>query len=74
MDRSAIITIGATAGHHFHGQADLQVAKHAERTTADGKVESGFFMVRKRLVDRAAFNYDPCLGWEIDRWFEWNKP
>ncbi len=58
--------IGPTAGHHFNGQADLTVAKHVQC----GK-RKGFFCTRKRLVDRAAFNYDPLLGWEVDRWFEW---
>lgn len=60
------ITLGPIAGHHFHGQADLQVARHV--TCGEKR---GYLMVRKRLVDRAAHNYDPQLGWETDRWFEW---
>jgi len=63
------IKIGALAGHHFHGQADLQVAYWCK----DGKGREGFYMRRKRLVNRAAFNYDPKLGWQTDRWFEWFK-
>ena len=35
--------------------------------------QCGYLMKRKRLVDRAAFNYDPNLGWEKDIWFEWEK-
>lgn len=61
------IEIGNVAGHHFHGQADLQVARHC-RCGA----RTGFFMTRKRLVNRAAFEYDPLLGWETDHWFEWH--
>lgn len=60
------IAIGEIAGQHFHGPADLQVARHCVRGS-----RHGFFMVRKRLRNRAAFNYDLTLGWEIDRWFEW---
>lgn len=54
------------AGHHFHGQADLEVVRHCQRGS-----ERGYLHSRKRLVDRAAFQYDPRLGWETDRWFEW---
>jgi hypothetical protein len=64
----ARIIIGAIAGHHFHGRADMQAARHCFRG-----LHHGYFMVRKRLRNRAAFNYDPTLGWEIDRWFEWDE-
>ena len=65
----AKIEIGAVAGHHFWGQADLQIARHCR--CGDRR---GYFISRKRLVDRAAFNYDPRLGWETDHWFEWVPP
>jgi len=61
------IHIGNCAGHHFHGQADLEVVRHC--TTTSGK--KGFFHHRHRLRDRAAFNYHPSLGWENDYWFSW---
>lgn len=60
------IVIGASAGHHFHGQADLEVVYHCSK----GEIK-GYYHCRKRLVNRAAFNFDPSLGWSIDRWFEW---
>ena len=62
------ITIGPVAGHHFHGQADLEVVRHCRRGG-----ERGYYHVRKRLVDRRAFAYDARLGWEADRWFEWRE-
>lgn len=62
------IIIGEPAGHHFHGRADLEVVKHC---TAGG--HKGYFHTRKRLVDRAAFEYCPTLGWETDRWFTWEN-
>lgn len=62
-----MIKKGPVAGHHFHGQADLQVAYHV----TDDHGNYGYLHVRKRLVDRAAFDYDPRLGWEVDRWFQW---
>ena len=75
------IEIGNCAGHHFHGQADMEVVYHCRRGTspaspilyyARGEAElDGYYHVRTRLVDRAAFDYDPRLGWETDRWFEW---
>jgi len=61
-----VIKIGSVAGWRFCGPADLEVARHC----SDGK-KTGFYVVRKRLVDRAAFAYDPRLGWEVDRFFEW---
>lgn len=64
--KSNKIKIGNIAGHHFHGTADLEVRRHC--ICGDKK---GYFCIRKRLVDRVAFNYDPRLGWEIDKWFEW---
>lgn len=69
MAAGMTITIGEVAGHHFHGQGDLQIARHA----ACGE-KRGYLMVRTRLVDRAAFDYDPQLGWQADRWFEWKVP
>lgn len=63
----AQIVLGSIAGHHFHGRADLQVARHCLQGA-----HHGLFMVRKRLRNRAAFDYDPAMGWEIDRWFEWD--
>lgn len=60
------IVIGNPAGHHFHGQADLEVVYHCVKGD-----QKGYFHCRKRLVDRAAFNYDARLGWLTDRWFEW---
>jgi len=66
MNKKNKIAIGNTAGHHFHGQSDLEVVKHCTL----GK-KKGFYHIRKRLVNRAAFNFNPRLGWEIDRWFEW---
>lgn len=62
------IIIGPPAGHHFWGQADLEVVFHCRR----GAVE-GFYHVRRWLVNRAAFAYDPRLGWAVDRWFEWRE-
>jgi hypothetical protein len=70
--RKARITIGNQAGWRFKGQADLVVAYHCERKWSDGRIEHGFFVRRKWLVDRAAFNYDPTLGWATECWFEWN--
>lgn len=66
------IIIGELAGHHFHGQADLSVARHATRIDDHGSVVSqGFLIVRKRLVNRSAYDYDPTFGWETDQYFEW---
>jgi hypothetical protein len=62
------ITIGASAGHHFNGQADLTVVRHCSRGS-----EHGLMFTRKWLADRAAYNYDPRLGWAVDRWFEWDS-
>lgn len=64
--REGRIIIGPSAGHHFHGQADLQVSYHC---TAGNR--RGYFHKRKRLVNRAAFEYCPQLGWEYDHWFTW---
>lgn len=57
--------VGNSAGHSLK-PSDLTVAKHV---TCRGT--EGFLMTRKWLRDRAAFDYDPTMGWEIDRWFEW---
>ena len=67
-DHRERIKIGNSAGHHFFGDADLQVSYHCSRGQ-----ETGYYFKRKRLVDRAAFDYDPRLGWEVDRWFEWHE-
>ena len=64
------IAIGNVAGHHFRGRGDLVVARHATRTCA-GTIERGYFMRRKWLANRAAFDYDPTMGWAYDHWFEW---
>jgi hypothetical protein len=61
------IQVGEIAGHHFHGNADLELVRHV--TAGDRR---GFLHGRKRLVDRVAFAYDPRLGWETDRWIEWD--
>ncbi len=63
------IKIGNVAGHHFHGEADLQLALHA--TCGDKR---GYMFKRKRIVNRVAYDYDPRLGWETDIWFEWEAP
>lgn len=57
MSNGPTITIGNCAGHHFHGQADLEVLKHCTRGT-----QRGYYHQRKRLVDRKAFAYDPRFG------------
>lgn len=69
--RSTIV-IGNVAGHHFRGQGDLVVARHATRISA-GIVERGYFVRRKWLANQAAFNYDPTLGWACEHWFEWSS-
>jgi hypothetical protein len=57
--------IGNPAGHSLK-TSDLTVYRHVTcRGTA------GLLATRKWLRDRAAFNYDPSMGWEIDRWFIW---
>jgi len=65
------ITIGEYAGHHFNGQSDLTCAYHATRTDCYGNETKGFFLKRRWLFDRAAFNYDPTMGWACEHWFEW---
>lgn len=60
------IEVGSVAGHHFHGQADLQVAYHVSCGA-----RKGYLMKRRRLVNRQAFMYDPSMGWETDIWFDW---
>lgn len=67
-----MIKLGQVSGHHFYGQADLVVARHVEQIVNGCVIRKGHFCTRKRLVDHAAFNYDPAMGWEIDRWFEWD--
>ena len=65
-----MITINGVAGHHFHGPADLELVRHC----TDSSGNPGYAHGRRRLVNRAAFNYDPTLGWETDRWFTWEIP
>ena len=65
------VTIGNCAGHHFWGPNDLQVCYHVTATLADGRKSAGLFYRRKSLVNRAAFEYDPQMGWEVDCWFDW---
>jgi hypothetical protein len=60
------IRIGSVAGHHFHGRAELEVVYHCKRGA-----DTGFYHVRKRIANWDAYEYDHTLGWEIDRWFEW---
>ena len=61
--------IGNTAGHRLR-PADLTVYRHV----ACGE-RHGYFATRKWLANRAAFNYDPTMGWAIEHWFEWpNEP
>lgn len=67
----ASITIGNSAGHTFRGQADLMVSYHATRNYSDGTIQRGYFVKRKWLVDRTAFNYCPTLGWAKEHWFQW---
>lgn len=70
----ARIIIGEVSGSGFNGTADLTVAKHATRVDNRGNViDRGYFIGRKRLVDREAFNRNPCDGWELDHWFEWTS-
>lgn len=66
------IKIGNVAGSRFLGsraEDGFMVTRHA---THGERI--GFFHVCKRLVNRAAFNYDPRMGWEYDRWFTWKDP
>lgn len=63
------ITIGNVAGQSFC-DGGLIVARHATRT-GNGTVERGFFVTRKWLADRDAFNVDPSTGWAKEFWFEW---
>lgn len=63
MPDGAKIKVGATAGWCFHGEGDMQVAKHCE---ANGR--RGLYVVRVRFVgpsdDRRR---------EIDKWFKWKE-
>lgn len=61
--------IGNTAGHHLK-PADITVARHV--TCGERR---GYFVTRRWLADRAAYNYDPSMGWAMEHWFEWlNEP
>ena len=62
------------AGHHFNGKADLRVSFHCERIDSAGNIlERGYFVGRKWLENRNAFNYCPTMGWAKEHWFEWPK-
>jgi len=63
--------IGNVAGHHFNGNSDMSLAYHATRIDSGGKVTHGYFVRRKWLENRAAFNYDPTMDWAYEHWFEW---
>lgn len=57
--------IGNSAGHCLK-PADITVARHVSCRGVDG-----FFVTRKWLANRAAYNYDPSMGWAMEQWFEW---
>ena len=67
----ASIAIGNNAGGGFQKDGSLQCAYHAMRTYRDGRIEKGYFVKKKWLADRAAFNYDPTMGWAYEHWFQW---
>ena len=70
--RTATITISNDcAGGGFQKDGSLKIAYHATRTFGDGRIEKGYFVKRKWLADRAAFNYCPTMGWAYEHWFEW---
>ncbi len=46
-------------------------AENAELRAENEKLLQSRMRIRKRLVDRAAFEYDASFGREVDRWFEW---
>ena len=69
----ASISIGNGAGGGFHKDGSLVLSYHATRTYSDGRTEAGFFVKRKWLVDRAAHNYCPTMGWAKEHWFEWSE-
>jgi hypothetical protein len=73
MIGSSCLVVLGLAGHHFAkgNNPDLTVSRHCERRHRDGRVEKGFFVGRRWLVDRKAFEYDPRLGWAREHWFEW---
>ena len=74
MRHHASIAIGNYAGRCLsQGKADLVVSYHATRTYPDGRVQQGYFVKRKWLADRAAFNYCPTMGWAYEHWFEWSE-
>lgn len=64
--------IGAQAGWGFapgDNSADLTVYYHCTVRRNRTKL-TGFYVVRKWLENRAAYDYDHRLGWCYDRWFE----
>jgi len=72
LPNKTLISIGGNAGGGFQKDGSLQVAYHATRTYRDGRVEKGFFVKKKWLANREAFNYDPTMGWAYEHWFEWS--
>ncbi len=58
-----------SGGSHFHGPADVEIVFYC----TDSRGRSGRYHVRIKLRDRAAFDYDPRLGWEYDRFFTWDR-
>lgn len=70
-DCYASIAIGNNAGGGFQKDGSLCCAYHATRTYRDGRIEKGYFVKKKWLADRAAFNYCPTMGWAHEHWFEW---
>lgn len=69
--RHASIVIGGNAGGGFQSDGSMVCSYHATRTYSDGRTERGYFVKKKWLADRAAFNYSPSMGWAYEHWFEW---
>ena len=68
---AAKFAIGGNAWWRFGKDGSLAVAYHVTRTYSDGRIERGYLFKRKWLADRAAFDYDPTMGWAKEHWFEW---
>lgn len=68
------IVVGNKAGGGFQTDGSLVVAYHATRHFPCGRTESGYFIKRKWLANRSAFNYEPTMGWAYEHWFEWPSP
>ena len=65
------ICIYGNAGGGFQTDGSLVVSRHAVRNYPDGRKERGYFVKRKWLADRAAFNQCPSMGWASEHWFKW---